>query len=416
MFFLCFNSKRAGMNFIVDSIGHITISVYGEIGVDVNGHDVAKYITEFVYESTDIKQIDVRINSQGGNVVQGMSLFTALYMVRKSKTVITHIDGVALSMAGVIAMAGHKVMMNDFSRLMIHNPFSKKNANDPKTIEMVEQMRTMLADIFSNMKNIDIETVQDLMNAETWFNANEAFDIGLVDEIVRTGYKADIAANTEPDELVVKMNAIINKLKTKTMDLKNILAALSLDDGADETKVIDALKAKDTAIAQLNAEVVDLKAKIAMPGDYIAADVSKKLGYNGAVTIDKAINAIDELNAKAKMADELQNQVTKLLADRINEILAAAVADRKFPATQKPYYKTLLQNDFETGKLIIAGLNPVQRIADFVASTGGGEDRATWKWEDYQEKDSKALQMLEKEAPEVFARLFENHYGKPISM
>lgn len=253
------------------------------------------------------------------------------------------------------------------------------------------------------------------MNAETWFTATGALDAGLVDEVVRTGLKADIAANTEPDELVMKMNAIINKLKTKTMDLKNILAALNLNEGADETKVLDALKAKDTAIAQLKAEIAEMKA--ALPaGDYIAADVSKKLGYSGAVTIDKAIDAIDELNAKAKMADDLQNQVNKLLGDRINEILAQAVADRKFPATQKLYYKTLLQNDFETGKLIIAGLNPVQRIADFVASTGHGEDRTDWTWEDYQEKDPKALQMLETEAPEVFARLFANHYGKPISM
>lgn len=390
--------------------GEISFGLYGEIGKDLNGHEFARVLTDYVSQG-DYQKIHIHINSQGGNVVHGMSIFTALYNMRNKVEV--HIDGVALSMAGVIAMAGRRVVMNDFSRLMLHNPFIKGSKSLTEQEQgMINQMRGMLTDIFVNLRGLEKKVVEDLMEAETWFTAPEALAARFVDEVISTGVAA-ITAWNNAGELVSKMSIIINTLNLKTMDLKKLYAALSLDDGADENKVLAALNAKDTQIAQLTAQVADLNAKVKTPDDYIAADISKKLGYNGPVTIDKALDAIDLLNAKATMADTLKTQHDGLLNDRINEILAQAVADRKFPATQKSYYRTLLQNDFETGKRIIAGLNPVQRIADFVASgvTGGG-DRSAWKYEDYQKKDPSALIRMEAEAPEIFAALYLDHYGK----
>lgn len=390
--------------------GEISFGLYGEIGKDLDGHEFARMLTDSVSQG-DYQRVHIHINSQGGNVVHGMSIFTALYNMRNKVEV--HIDGVALSMAGVIAMAGRRVVMNDFSRLMLHNPFikgSKSLTNQEQS--MISQMRGMLTDIFVSLRGLDKKVVEDLMEAETWFTAPEAFAAKFVDEVISTGVAA-ITAWNNAEELVNKMRIIINTLNLKTMDLKKLYAALSLDDGADENKVLTALAAKDAQVALLTAQVAELTAKVKTPDDYIAADISKKLGYNGPVTIDKALDAIDTLNAKATMADTLKTQHDGLLNDRINEILAQAVADRKFPNTQKGYYRTLLQTNFETGKRIIAGLNPVQRIADFVASgASGGGDRSKWTYEDYQKKDPTALIRMESEAPEIFNALYQDHYGK----
>jgi len=394
--------------------GEIALGIYGEIGKEVDGHEFARYLTDYISHN-DYHTINIHINSQGGNVVHGMSIFTALYNIRNK--VVMHIDGLALSMAGVIAMAGRRVVMNDFGRLMIHNPFLKDNSKLSKNDQnMLDQMRGMLTDIFVNLRGLDKQKLEELMNAETWFTAIEAKDAGLVDEVIATGLKAEISAEMKPEDIVTVINQIANNLnlKTKTMDVKKILAALHLDDNATEEKVLGEIGAKDTRIAELTAQVADLNAKIKSPDDYLVGDISMKLGFNGPVTIDKALDAIDDLKEKAGLAEAYEGKFNDLLSERINEILSHAVADRKFPATQKNYYRQLLQGDFENGKRIIAGLNPVQRIADFVQSEANiGEDRSKWKWEDYQEKDPQALLAMEKDAPEIFAALYKQHYKRP---
>lgn len=391
--------------------GEIALGIYGEIGKDIDGHVFARLLTEQLQQA-DYHTVHIRINSQGGNVIHGMSIFTALYNIRNKVQV--HIDGVALSMAGIIAMAGRKVVMNDFGRLMIHNPFIKgKEAITEKEERMLNQMRTMLSDIMVNMRGLDRGKLDSLMSAETWFTAAEALGAKMIDEVINTGMRAAVSAGASAGELVAIMNTCINNLNKKPMDLKKLLAALHLGDDAGEDKVLESLTAKDTRIAELSAEVAALQAKLKAPDDYIAGDISKKLGFNGPVTIDKAMDAIEALSAKATFAGEVERQYNSLRAELINEILSQAVADRKFPATQKSYYRTLLEKEFETGKRIIAGLNPVQRIADFVRSDFAGQDRSKWTWNDYQEKDPNALLRMENDAPEMFAQLYLEHYKKP---
>jgi len=401
------------MNYVLNkSENRIAFGIYGEIGTDVDGHALAREInaTEGQYS-----EIHVHINSQGGSVIHGMSIFTALYNCRQKVT--THIDGVALSMAGIIATVGKEVKMNDFGRLMIHNPFlpdkEKNKAMSDGEKTMLESLKGMLTEIFVNMRGIRQQFVETEMAAETWYTSKEAKKAGLVDEIVITGKKAFIADAANGKQMVDVMNSLINNLKTQTMELKKLTEVLNLAETTPEDKVLEAIQNKDTKIAELSGKVTDLEAKMANPGDYVNADLSMKLGFKSAVTVDRALDAIGDMAAKAELADKLEAKFNSLLDDRINEILSAAVADRKFPATQKGYYKTLLKGDFENGKRIIAGLNPVQRIADFVKSDGmASQDRSKWTWKDYQEKDPKALLRLQDEIPEMFAALYQDNYGK----
>ena len=67
-----------------------------------------------------VNEINVHINSGGGSIINGLSLFSAL--IDSDRTVNTYNDGMALSMGGVILMAGDKIRIKDTAVFMIHEP------------------------------------------------------------------------------------------------------------------------------------------------------------------------------------------------------------------------------------------------------------------------------------------------------
>jgi ATP-dependent Clp protease, protease subunit len=85
-----------------------TLLLYGEIGDKVDGDYFAQEIN---FLSKQYDEIVIRINSGGGSVLQGLSIFNA--MLNSPAFIVVNIDGIAASMAGVIAMAGNIVRMND---------------------------------------------------------------------------------------------------------------------------------------------------------------------------------------------------------------------------------------------------------------------------------------------------------------
>src|SRR4051812_21409466 len=99
--------------------GTATILLYDQIGGQgINGRDFANEIERL--QST-AKKINVRINSPGGSVLEGYAIVSAI--LNSSVPVDTYIDGLAASIAGVIAMAGQRVFIKDYGTLMLHNPY-----------------------------------------------------------------------------------------------------------------------------------------------------------------------------------------------------------------------------------------------------------------------------------------------------
>ena len=155
------------------------ISIYDAIG----GYDVnAK---EFVDELKGInaQTIHLRLNSPGGSVIDGNAIYNALK--RHDAKIVTHIDGLAASMASVIAMAGDEVHMADNALIMIHNPWTVSMGDADELRADADLLDKMSASILSayGRSQYEVEELKDLMDAETWFTAQEAFDAGLVDHI-----------------------------------------------------------------------------------------------------------------------------------------------------------------------------------------------------------------------------------------
>jgi ATP-dependent Clp protease protease subunit len=135
-------------------------------------------------ELGDVETINVSINSPGGSVFDGISIYN---MLKNHKaTINVSVEGLAASIASVIAMAGDTLTMNTGSMLMIHNPwtFTQGNANELRdTADLLDKLGGNAIDIYSKRTGIDDATIQSIMDAETWLTADEAVDQGWADSI-----------------------------------------------------------------------------------------------------------------------------------------------------------------------------------------------------------------------------------------
>jgi ATP-dependent Clp endopeptidase proteolytic subunit ClpP len=163
-----------------DKSGEIELSIYDEIGAFGIG---AK---EFIAELREYKgqHVHVRINSPGGEIIDGSAIANALN--RHEGGVTVHIDGLAASMASYIAMSGKPTYMSENALLMIHNPWTLAagEAEDlRKQADLLDTMKSTLVRGYQRKSGMPAEEISRLMDEETWLTALEATALGFVDAI-----------------------------------------------------------------------------------------------------------------------------------------------------------------------------------------------------------------------------------------
>lgn len=197
-----------------------------------------------------VNLIELHINSDGGDVFEASAIYNMLK--RHKARIEVSIDGLAASAASVVAMAGDKVVMPQNAMLMIHNAWSffMGNHNDFRKfaddLEKINDSSVKQAYLSKN-PDLDVEELTRMMDAETWLTANEALELGLVDEVTKPMQAAasiskDFAARYKntPSELVEKKN---NSLSTTVNiaindELKEAIQAMQ--------KRLDELEANNT--------------------------------------------------------------------------------------------------------------------------------------------------------------------------
>lgn len=121
------------------------------------------------------KPIDLHIASDGGNVAAGVALYNLLSAHNTPLTV--YIDAWAASIASYLAMVGQKIIMPENSFLMIHNPSGGAfgEAGYLRSVaDWLDKLRTMIANKYAENANVPVEDIYELMDKETWLNAEEA--------------------------------------------------------------------------------------------------------------------------------------------------------------------------------------------------------------------------------------------------
>lgn len=134
------------------------------------------------------QHLDVRIHSPGGEVFSGFAIYEQLLTQRrKGWRVHTHIDGLAASMASIIAMAGEVVLMAENARLLVHNPWTVAEGDGEtlrRNADELDRIQTQLLSIYAQRSGQNSATLAALMAEERYLSAKEALAMGLVQRVV----------------------------------------------------------------------------------------------------------------------------------------------------------------------------------------------------------------------------------------
>lgn len=298
------------------------VYIYSEVGgFDVNAKS---FIDEL--KTIKDKNIDVHINSLGGSVFDGLAIYNALK--NHSKKVTTKVEGIAASIASVIAMAGDTIEMAENSLFMIHNPFAMSggDANElRKTANILDKIRNEIAEIYASKSKQSAEHYIDLMNVETWFNSDETMELGLINGItqslkIENNYDVSKFQNITSE----KINTIINKSKTIVMAEKT------------QNEVVETLEvSNDTTLIGKIKNVLGLKNEHEEGHEEgtPAEDADWALTYEELKSrVDNLENAIHDIEEKMGMAEgeaensakelEVANKVIQNKTDEISKIKA----------------------------------------------------------------------------------------------
>lgn len=367
--------------------------LYDEIGVDektyngINGRYFAQEL--FWLEEQGVETIEVRVNSPGGNVLDGFSIFSAMRAVKCN--VETVIDGMACSVAGWLALAGNTCKMVDYGLVMLHDPIGPDASEKEK--EVLTMVKNSITTIISGRTGKTLDEVEKLMSEETWLDAKNKHILDFVDEIIKTDKKAPKESEVVPGFAINYRNlhSIYNSIIQKpiqNMELKNAVALkLKLSNTASDEAVVEKVEETVAKVDSLEAENKTLKEE------------------NDALKKEKTDKEKEEKDAIEAKAEEFVNSLEK---------------DGKIKAEDKAKIKNLAIVDFDTVKNTFDGMKTsveAPKISSVIKpgekiENKSGDDRASWTFRDFEKKDPKYLAELQNSNPEEFTKLYNSYYKK----
>jgi ATP-dependent Clp endopeptidase proteolytic subunit ClpP len=175
------------------------VYIYGYIGWDVTADEFVKEL-----RGVTAKSVNVHIATDGGDVTDGIAILNALRAM--SADVTTIVDSQAYSAGSFILQAGKTRKMMPNSSVMIHDASSGVlgNAKDMReAADFLDGASNNIASIYAQRSGTgDVESWRAVMEAETWYTADQAVEAGLADEVV------DLSPATKNYN---KVPAVVNK-------------------------------------------------------------------------------------------------------------------------------------------------------------------------------------------------------------
>lgn len=162
------------------------IAIYNDIGAwGITSEDFRNELQAL----GDVSKIDLRINSAGGDVFDGVAIYNLL--IRHPAKIVVTVDGIAASIASMVAMAGDEVVMPDNTMMMIHDPMGEivggGTADDMREIaDLIDRLKENMISAYMRRSNLDRDGVAALMSDETWLSADEAVKYGFADRVVES--------------------------------------------------------------------------------------------------------------------------------------------------------------------------------------------------------------------------------------
>lgn len=192
------------------------LNIFGDIVDDVYDDGVCALSIAYELEQLgEVDEIDVYINSYGGSVAQGFSIYNQLK--NHPAKIRTICNGFACSIASVIFLAGDERVMQGASLLMIHNPFCMTMGNASelrKTADDLDKMAQVSIDLYCQTTGLDEQTIKDMMDKETWLSATDAFELG---------FATKLEIKNDNDELVNIVQSVRTSLINKILGSQQMM-------------------------------------------------------------------------------------------------------------------------------------------------------------------------------------------------
>jgi ATP-dependent protease ClpP protease subunit len=355
----------------------ITVAMFGGIGEAFNGDYFAQ---ELMYLCNNYEEVNVIINSGGGNILEGESMIAAI-QTGKAKT--TCIINKAFSMAAVFSQAFDTRLILPNGGIMIHNGYfpNKKELSDNDK-KAINHFNNSMAIVLSS-KSIAKEKIKELMEKETWLNATESLEYKLVDKIIdfkesdnKLKHAAEYVAKYENEQ-----NEQNSKPKEKKDMYKLVATYLGIKGEADETQIIagiQELKEKEAEILKLANE---LKAK------------------NEALQIE---------------LDKAKSEQLKAQNAEIETLVNKAISEGIFEASEKEALIESAKDNFAGFKTLISKMKaPVASLTEDLKNlqNGGGKIEGEKDYEYYINNLHAAMQ-FKAQHPQRFAFLEKEYENK----
>lgn len=410
-----------------------TLRIYGPIDPwggywGVSAKDVAAALDGL---DEGVKTIQLRINSPGGSVFEGLGI---LNMLRAHPAKVTAVvDGLAASIASVIAAGADETIMSPGSQMMIHNGSAGTWGDKTelaKVLRMLTSIDASIASIYAEATGSPATEFAILMEAETWYTAEEAVTAGLADEIaVVPEASVAITAGADDEQVVVVVPdpddpedgfdlsiyryagrqaapapAALGGHKPPTASaggslnttggtavaftpeqLTAMRAKLQLPADADEAAILNAV----TAVVDESLEQADPQATTTAPAPVAqaaptataqqaaapTAPVAPQPTAAGTMVIDSAAWQEREDRIKRLEATDAQRR-----REERDAVIAQANRDGKFPPARNEHWTRLWDADPEGTRAVINSLAknvvPVESLGSDTAEAGIDEEYA----------------------------------------
>lgn len=275
--------------------GEADIYIYDEIGFW--GVTARQFVSD-LQALGNISHINLHINSPGGDVFEGIAIFNALRFHGAAITV--HIDGIAASMASVIAMVGNPVIMPENTMMMIHKPwgFAGGDANDMRDYaDLLDKMESVLIPAYAEKTGKSADEIAAMLEDETWMNGSECVAQGFADQTTPSLQAMACIQSKRIEEFEKMPNAIRNMITpprnasprepANPENPQPQPAAPVLDESAIVARVVAEQKARVTGIQDVFAMfggkhqelqaacISDVECTIAMAKDKLLAELGK---------------------------------------------------------------------------------------------------------------------------------------------
>lgn len=351
--------------------GPVEVLIYDEID-PFWGVAAADFVRDLA-RIDDERDVKVRINSPGGDVYEGIAILNALR--GRSGTVTTYVDGIAASMASVIAMAGSEIVMMPNAEMMIHDPWmlAVGNAKDMQdAADNLARVADNLASIYADRTGGTADEWRAVMQAETWYSADEAVTAGLANRVEELPNDEKRSENAKarfdlsiysyagraaaPAPVALHTSSAAEAEGTQG---KEALVA-TLKEGLAERLGIDAEADDETTLKALDEALAERADEEPTPDDGKAAAALP----TGVVAIDEA--TLQELQARAQRGDEARSEQEK--ASRAAAVTAAVASGRISPAQRDAWLARLEADPAEAA--VLANLAPVYPVTELGHAVG----------------------------------------------